>query len=118
MEKDKASQGSRGHLWGGSILKTFSYSSPSQRPETVELALCGYWGGLAVHSREVFKAGDTGVSAVAARPEARLSLLKLCRAVSRAVCLVYDVKASLAVTLRVCCSGPWVGRGHPGGQGS
>lgn len=75
-------------------------------------------GGLAVQARKGFRVGDTGVSAVAARPEARLRLLQLCRALSRAVCLVSDVKASLAVILRVHCSRPCVGRGQSGEQDS
>lgn len=84
-EKDKASQGRREHLWGGSVWKRFSYSSTSQRPETGELVYVDA-GGLAVQARKGYRVRDTGVSAVAARPEARLRLLQLWRALSRAVC--------------------------------
>lgn len=71
-------------------------------------------GGPAVQVRKGYRVGDTGVSAVAARPEARLRLLQL----SRAVCLVSDVKASLTVILGVHCSRPRLGRGQSGEQDS
>lgn len=75
-------------------------------------------GGPAVQVRKGYRVGDTGVSAVAARPEARLHLLQLSRALSRAVCLVSDVKASLTVILGVHCSRPCLGRGQSGEQDS
>lgn len=75
-------------------------------------------GVPAVQVRKGYRVGDTGVSAVTARPEARLRLLQLRRALSRAVCLVSDIKALLAVILRVHCSRPRLGRGQSGEQDS
>lgn len=68
MEKYKASQQSRECFWGGCVLKNFFYRSTPQRPGTGEL----------VHVDIDHVNKDLKDYIITARPEARLSLLKLC----------------------------------------